>query len=95
LRIERGLLARLLFYTTNHPFRLVFFENELIRAFPLIILKNKLYFGAIIVKKKLGNTRYNVIITNNYLIEDQPFSILTNWIIIVSSDPHKISSSYF
>lgn len=34
-------------------------------------------------------------ITNNYLIEDQLFSILTNWIIIVSSDPHKIRSFHF
>jgi hypothetical protein len=37
----------------------------------LIILKNKRCFGAIIAKKKLGNTRCNVIITNNYLTENQ------------------------
>jgi hypothetical protein len=46
--------------------------------FQLFILKNKRHFGAVTAKKKLGNVRYNVIITNDYLIEDQAFSILAN-----------------
>ena len=63
--------------------------------FCLFILKKELYFSAVIAKKKLGYARYNVIITNNYLIEDQAFSNLAKWIIIVSSDPHKIRSFHF